>query len=137
MNLSGAISVTQLVSTAISTVKSVRDLAKDSSDLELKGTISDLYDALLAVKDRALEVDEENRSLKAALEEKAKYVGPLPPNGYYYQGEDRSNPLCPRCFQENPPKVGFMDKGQPWGNGQVRRDCHLCRHAIFEQVASR
>ena len=131
MNLSGAVSVTQLVSTAISTVKSVRDLAKDSSDLALKSTISDLYDALLAVKDRALEVDEENRLLKASLADKNQYVGPLPPHGFYYLSDDRNSPLCPMCFQQEPRKIGFMDKGQPWNDGMLRRQCKLCKHFML------
>jgi hypothetical protein len=40
----------QLLGTAVSIIKNARDLARDSSDHELKNVISDAYDAVLNLK---------------------------------------------------------------------------------------
>jgi len=135
IDLPGVASVVQLVGTAITSAKTARDLAKDSSDHQLKGAISDLYDALIDIKARALELDEENRLLKAQLVEKAKYVGPLAPHGYFYEADDRTHPICPRCIQERPPKIGFMSDAEEWNDG-IRRTCRLCQKKVWETEMS-
>jgi hypothetical protein len=93
----------QLLGTAVSIIKNARDLAKDSSDHELKNVISDAYDAVLNLKEKLLDLDEENRQLKAQLAKRDSFTGPVPPFGYVYKADDRSkdHPLCPKCFQEN------------------------------------
>ena len=48
------LALTQLISNALSSVRSAKDIAKDSSDLELKDRISDAKDALLDLKEVAL-----------------------------------------------------------------------------------
>jgi hypothetical protein len=92
----------QLLGTAVSIVKNARDLAKDSSNHELKNVISDAYDAVLNLKEKLLALDEENRQLKAQLAKRDGIVGPVPPYGYVYQASDtgKDHPLCPNCFQE-------------------------------------
>jgi predicted RNase H-like nuclease (RuvC/YqgF family) len=131
MVLPEAVTAIQLVSNLISSGKTARELAKDSTDHKLKGAISDLYDAILDVKQHVLKLDEENRSLQTALAEKNKYIGPVQPHGYYFQGEDHEHPLCPRCFQMLPQKIAFMSEPEQWNRG-VRRTCKLCGEHIYE-----
>jgi hypothetical protein len=108
MDFSTISSVGGLISATIGATKNARDLAKDSSDNALKDQIGDIYDALYELRERILALDEENRKLKAALEEKAAYVGPIPPHGYVFAGSDteRQHPLCPTCYQCKPQKIG-------------------------------
>jgi hypothetical protein len=123
--------VTSLVSAAISSARNARDIAKDSSDHALKSAISDLYDSLLDVKDRALQIDEENRLLRLQLSEKAQYTGPAEPFGYYFFADNDIQPLCPKCFQEAPRRIGLMSKLESWNRGQRRR-CQLCGFQVYE-----
>jgi hypothetical protein len=102
MYFHAAVPITQVLSGTLSALKNVRDLAKDSSDHELKEKISETYDGLLVLKERLLEMDDEIRDLKAKLAMKASFTGPVPPDGYIYATEDVSHvhPACPRCYQE-------------------------------------
>jgi hypothetical protein len=126
------LTVAQLVTGLVSSAKTVRELATDTSNHELKAAISDLYDDVLRVKERVADLDEENRALRVALDEKGKYVGPVVPHGYYFQTGDNEHPLCPRCFQEKPQRIAFMTESENWNNG-VRRTCKLCGHHIYEK----
>ena len=116
----------------VSSAKTARELAKDTSNHELKAAISDLYDDVLSVKERVVDLDEENRALRVALDERGKYVGPVIPHGYYFQAGDNEHPLCPRCFQEKPQRIAFMTEPESWNRG-VRRQCKLCGHHIYEK----
>ncbi len=71
--------VAQLISGLVSSANSARDLASKISDHALKGAVSKLCDEILDVKIRVLELDQENRYLKAALAQKDEVVGPLGP----------------------------------------------------------
>ncbi len=126
------LTVTQLVGGLVSSAKTARELAKDTSNHDLKAAISDLYDDVLSVKERVVDLDEENRALRAALNEKGKYIGPVLPHGYYFQAGDNEHPLCPRCFQETPQRIAFMTEPEDWNLG-IRRQCKLCRHHIYEK----
>jgi hypothetical protein len=126
------LTVTQLVGGLVSSARTARELAKDTSNHELKSAISDLYDDVLSVKERVADLDEENRALRVALEEKGKYVGPIAPHGYYFQAGDNEHPLCPRCFQEKQQRIAFMTEPENWNRG-VRRQCKLCRHHVYEK----
>jgi hypothetical protein len=59
-----ALTTVQIVSGLAASAKNAVDLAKASSNNELKGAVSELYDSVLDVKGRVLELDEENRNLK-------------------------------------------------------------------------
>lgn len=58
---SAVLTTAQLVGTLVASAKNARDLAKESSDNELKASISELYDSLIDVKARVFDLDEENR----------------------------------------------------------------------------
>lgn len=66
------LTVTQLIGGLVASARTARELAKDTSNHELKAAISDLYDDVLSVKERVVDLDEENRTLRTALDEKHK-----------------------------------------------------------------
>jgi uncharacterized small protein (DUF1192 family) len=116
----------QVVGGLVASAKNVLDLAKASSDHQLKAPVSELYDSVLDVKARVLELDEENRKLKAELERKDEVTGPFDPHGYFYKKTDeaKEKPLCPRCLQSQPSKVVFMS---PLTDGTFGwRTCVVC-----------
>jgi hypothetical protein len=58
------LTVTLLVGGLVSSAKTARELPKDTSNHELKAAVSDLYDDVLSVKARVVDLDEENRALR-------------------------------------------------------------------------
>jgi len=104
------LTTTQLVSGLVASAKNALELAKSSSDLALKASISELYDSLLDVKGRVVDLDEENRKLRAQLALMDEVVGPFNPHGYFYKKTDeaKEKPLCPKCWQSQPSKISFM-----------------------------
>jgi hypothetical protein len=122
----------QLLGTAVSIIKNARDLAKDSSDHELKSVISDAYDAVLNLKEKLLDLDEENRQLKAQLAKRDSFTGPVPPFGYVYKADDtrKQHPLCPKCYQENGHE-SFLTRDSD-GSRSWRR-CPVCQLLIHER----
>lgn len=125
MDFSTVATVGGLVNAAVSTAKTVRDLAKDSSDSKLKNEISSLYDALLDIKAKVLEIDDENRSLKAQLAAKDDIEGPVEPHGYFFHKDKPEKPICPKCFQSQPQNIVYLQPPHKWNGGQ-RRDCLVC-----------
>jgi hypothetical protein len=121
-----AATIGQVLSSTLSALNNVRDLARDSSDRELKEKISETYDGLLSLKERMLALDEENRELKEKLAMKASFVGPVPPLGYVYATEDvsRDHPLCPRCYHEKGHVYPLVSENL---GGQSRRYCPNCK----------
>jgi len=130
MNLAGIATTAGLINNALTTLKSARELAKDTSDMELREKIGDAYDALVDLREHALAQDEEIRQLKRQIEEKAKFLGPVAPQGYYYSVDDREkqHPICPRCFQSEPQRIAFMGR---FDHELNRRVCQLCHSAIY------
>lgn len=127
------VAITQVVSNAIAAMKYVREVSDGSDDLELKSRINDLYNALLDVRQTALDLDEENRVLRSELSEQNKYDGPIAPHGFYFETGDnqQERPICPTCFQAQPRKIGFMSARRQLSGGVGRR-CKLCDKAVFE-----
>jgi hypothetical protein len=120
--------VGQVLNSSLSALRNVRDLARDSSDHELKEKISETYDGLLALKERLLAMDDEIRELKAKLALKTSFIGPVPPEGYIYAKEDVSqdHPLCPRCYQEKGHVYPLAVDGY---DAESRRYCPNCKLA--------
>jgi hypothetical protein len=127
--------ILQAVSTTLSTIKTARELAKDVKDNKLKEAISDAYDSLLDLKDRLLTLDEENRSLKAKLANKARFTEPEPPHGYLYRVEDtgKEYPLCPVCFHKG--EGVYYLSSHPYTGGLQRR-CKHCKWLSTERDAN-
>ena len=133
MDFPVVVSTAALISNALNSVKSARDLAKDASDIELRDQIACVYDTLQDLRERLLTLDDDNRKLRAELAAKTAYVGPLPPHGYFFASSDslREHPICPACYQGRQ-QVGYMTDLQNWA-GDLKRSCKLCRKSIFER----
>lgn len=125
------VSAAQLVSGLVSTAKNARDLAKDSSDHALKAAVGDLYDAVLDVKARVIDLDEENRSLKTQLVQREEIEGPDDNLGYFCFKRTPDKPLCPRCYQSVPSKVTYMGPRHEQGS-YVMRSCPVCNFSVRE-----
>jgi hypothetical protein len=123
------LTTTQLVGGLIASAKSSLDLAKASSNHELKASISDLYDSLLDVKARVLELDEENRALKQRLGQAAS-VKRDETFGYWFK-DGETSPLCPKCYEESG-KTIYLPPSEPWSGG-IRRDCRVCDSTYWEK----
>ena len=121
----------QLVGGLVASAKNAVDLAKASSDHALKGAVSELYDSLLDVRARVLDLDEENRGLKAELARKDEFVGPIEPHGYFFYKDKRDQPLCPKCFQSQASNPVFLSPVEMTITGKLRR-CHICNWQHYE-----
>jgi len=117
--------VASLINSAISSAKSAKELAKDSKDTNLKNEISEIYSAMLELKGRALEFDEENRDLKRQLNERAS-IKRSSRSGYWYkEGED--DPLCPSCFEGPLQTAAYLSPPESGDDEEYQRVCNVCK----------
>jgi hypothetical protein len=128
-----ALTTVQIVSGLAASAKNAYELTKATSNNELKGAVSELYDSVLDVKARVLDLDEENRVLKAELVERDNYVGPIAPHGYYFQVSKLEDPLCPKCFQSRPRVLAFLKSPYRGDDGMYERQCQICRHLYYDK----
>ncbi len=133
--LSEVIGAAQLISGLVSTAKNARDLAKDSSDHALKAAVGELYDVVLDIKDRVIDLDEENRRLKAQLQQRSEIVGPSETHGYFFYKDKPDNPLCPKCLQSLPSNAVFLGPLNKYKGGKLRR-CPVCTYGCYEEPPS-
>jgi len=129
-----ALTTVQIISGLAASAKNAVDLAKSSSSNELKGAVSELYDSVLDVKARVLDLDEENRSLRAQLAQREEIVGPDAKFGYFYFKSKPDEPLCPKCYQSAPSKVVNMGPKDRRAGG-IMRFCPVCDFPITEERA--
>jgi hypothetical protein len=129
---SGVIPAAQLIASVLTSLKTARDIAKDTTDPLLKSQVAEAYEGLLDLKERLLALDEENRQLKNELAKKTQIEGPIPPFGYFYKAGDREHPLCPKCYQSKEPREYYLTPAHPW-NGGIRRECQICDQLIYEK----
>lgn len=137
MDMKDAVTATQMVGSVVSTVKSLRDWAKSSGNHELNQRAGDVFDSLNDLRQRVLDLDEENRNLKVELAKRADIDGPVPPHGYYFDKRYPEAPLCPKCYQskENP-RIGYMTTPSAGSFGTSRR-CQLCGFSLYEDRSKR
>lgn len=126
------LTATQLVGGLVASAKNARDLAKDSSNHDLKAAISDLYDEVLNTKERVLDLDEEVRRLKAELARKDEFIGPTEPHGYFFYKARPDEPLCPKCFQASRQHPVFLSLLTNLDGGQYR-SCLQCGFDNWEK----
>lgn len=126
------LTTTQLVGGLVASAKNALDLAKASSDHTLKASISELYDGLLDVKARVLDLDEEVRRLKAELARKDEFIGPIEPHGYFFYKPRPDEPLCPKCFQASPQRPVFLSLLTKLDGGEYRH-CLQCGFDNWEK----
>jgi len=119
------LTTTQLVGGLVASAKNALDLAKASSDHALKGAVSELHNSVLDVKGRVLDLDEENRKLKAELASRDDIVGPDDANGYFFYKGKPDKPLCPKCYQSIPSNAVFLGPLSDFYGGK-QRSCGVC-----------
>jgi hypothetical protein len=124
-----ALTVSSLVNNLLTSAKTARELSKQSADSALKEQIADIFDCILDVKDRVLELDADNRFLREQLKEKASMKRD-PAFGYYFIDGD-PDPHCSKCY-EGSGKVIHLTKARRSGNG-IRRDCRECSITFWEE----
>jgi hypothetical protein len=129
---SQALAAAQLVNGVVATVKTARDIIKDSSNHELKAVINDLYDGVIDLKGRVIDQDDEIRRLREELARRDEIVGPDGDHGYFYLKDDMTKPLCPKCAQQNPRNAVFMCPSKGWSGGTVRT-CPVCKFEVWEE----
>jgi hypothetical protein len=86
------------------------------------------------VKARVLDLDEENRSLKAQLVQREEIEGPDAKFGYFYFDNKQNEPLCPKCYQSVPSKVVYMGPRNQCAGG-IMRFCPVCNFTVTEERA--
>lgn len=124
-----------LFNSVLNAFKQVRELSTDSGDLNLKGSISELYDKLLDVREKLLDLDDENRRLRQQLEIKAK-VERKKPFGYYYLEGEIDSPLCRVCYERDG-RLIHLDHPLHDGDGAIRRWCCGCQQSFYEQLPAK
>ena len=130
-----ALTTMQIVSGLAASAKNAYELAKASSDRDLKGAVSELYDSVLETKARVLDLDEEVRKLKAQLALREEIEGPDSKFGYFYFKSKPDQPLCPKCYQSVPSNVVNMGPRDLRAGGKMRF-CPVCNFTVTEQVSS-
>jgi hypothetical protein len=129
-----ALTTVQIVSGLAASAKNAVDLAKASSNNELKGAVSELYDSVLDVKARVLELDEQVRTLKTQLAQREEIIGPDARFGHFYFKDKPNEPLCPKCYQSIPSKVVNMGPRDQRAGG-IMRFCPVCNFTVTEERA--
>ncbi len=121
----------QLINGLVASARNALDLARASSNRALKDAVNELYNSSFDVQKRVLELDEENRNLKAELSLRNEVVGPLGPHEYFFYKDKGDHPLCPKCIQSLPPHPVFLAQIVN-GSGGSYRDCPFCHERYYE-----
>lgn len=129
-----ALTTVQIVSGLAASAKNAVDLAKSTSNNELKGAVSELYDSVLDVKARVLDLDEEVRGLKTQLALREEISGPDARFGCFHFKSKPNEPLCPKCYQSIPSKVVYMGPRDQRAGG-IMRFCPVCNFTVTEERA--
>jgi len=123
-----------LANSAFTAVKSAFELAKKTTDLELKHEISATFESVLELKVKVYELAEENRSLRELLDQKAS-IKRDPQFGYWFK-EGETEPLCPKCY-EGKNAIVYLSPLNNYAVGGLRRWCHICEKPFPEKAAKR
>lgn len=128
--ISTSATILGLLNSTLTLLKGTKELAKDSGNTELKKKLGDLQDCFLELKDKIIDLTDENAGLRAKLEqrESVKRSGEF---GYYHKNEDESDPLCPTCYEQDS-KLIYLPKPIPFGGG-IKRVCRVCNGDFWEK----
>ncbi len=128
------ISTMAVVNSVIGSAKNARDLAIQSDNADVKDAVIGVYNAILEVKNRVLDLDEENRKLREKLAQRES-VKHDPVSSYYFKDGEPDSPLCPTCYENND-KMIHLPKSYTDSAG-TRRSCNVCSTRYLEEKASR
>jgi len=121
------VSTLGLVNSAIDAAKKAVGIAKDLDSLELKGQVGEVLNAVLDLKVRLLDIDEENRSLKAKLEA-SEHIKFDPASGLFFK-KGETIPLCPKCFQGTEHLQVYISPKK--SNNVSYHFCNVCRTSHY------
>lgn len=131
-----AAAAAQVLSSALSTLKSLRERAQASKDAGLKDQISNLYDDLLSLKEAMMRLTDGNSELRRRVEELQRPLPKREPElrqvgaaNYYFDGD--KGPCCQPCY-DGKGKLTVLTQPEDW-NGGVRRQCTLCGEYFYEK----
>jgi hypothetical protein len=127
------LSASSLLNNLLSSAKNARELVKLSSDAALKEQIGDLLEAVLEVKIRVIDLDEENRRLREQIARKQSLTRDS--TFGYWKSADDPDPVCPKCW-EGAGKVCFLSPIEMTDSGATRRSCRQCEHQYWESRPS-
>jgi hypothetical protein len=117
-----------LVNGTISLLKEARDAAKRSDDHDLKDKLSDVYDAVLELKELISNLREENEGLKKRLETRANLRWDNRQKLYFAEGD--SDPFCPACMDLNQKQIRLHPVYSDLDSSAriYRYDCKICKN---------
>lgn len=134
MALTAIAAASQILASALKSLESLREQAKNSKDAGVKENISKLYDSFLDLKSSLLRVEEENGDLRrkvAELETAEKpEIRQVGETHYYYVGE--KGPYCQPCFNVQNKLIPLMPLKHERGSGSYRR-CEVCKTNFWER----
>ena len=113
-----------LANSAFTAVKSAFELAKKTTDLELKHEISATFDSVLELKVKVYELAEENRSLRELLDQKGSIKHDPKTSFFFKEGE--TNPLCPKCYQGPDNTIAYLQR-----RDDGTHHCYVCGNFYY------
>jgi len=134
MTVSSAATVaSQVLSSTLTALKTVREQAQLSKDAELKNRISALYDNVLELKEALMMVNDENKQLRLRVAELEKpsdspEIRQVGLTQYYFKGE--KGPFCQPCYDRTNKLVPLMPPN--YYAGGLGRKCEVCNKVFFE-----
>lgn len=124
LTLGVASTAVSLVNGAISLLKEARESAKRSDDHDLKDKLSDVYDAVLGLKECLGSLKDENSDLLRRLQTRASLKWDTRLKLYF--AEDDPDPFCPTCMDQSVSRIRLHPDtldGQLW-----RYICKACKN---------
>lgn len=133
MTIATAATAAQTLNNALAILKQLRERSLSSKDNDLKNRISELWDAVLSMKEAVMRVSEENTALRARLDEltqppkfELRQVGAV----YYYFKPQGQIPYCRYCY-DTASKEFVLEPAFDSIGGRLRK-CIVCNKAFYE-----
>jgi hypothetical protein len=115
-----------LIGLAVSTTKSLIELAQAAKNAAMVKLVSDLTLQLAQTQNEAARMMTENRLLKAEQEEQEK--NPLCYDGLVYR-DTKDHSYCPACYDDRRKRIHLSSF--PMVDGRTGFECPIC-HAEFD-----
>jgi hypothetical protein len=98
-------------------------LAENFRDLEFK-------EKMRVLRERVLELQDENDKLRAKVKRKEE-MKPSGPHNYFYHHDAPETPYCPTCWQKDE-KAVLLPAATEYAAGAGRK-CHVCESLFVEK----
>jgi hypothetical protein len=116
-----------LVNSTIGLLKEAKAAAKRSDDHDLKDKLSEVFDAVLDLKEVVGNLREENEELRKRLETRTNVKWDSKLKLYFASGDP--DPFCPSCMDLNAKQARL----QPlYSNGEFwKYQCKICKNEFY------